>query len=505
MAVSIEITTLTDSLDMYGEPDRNAAYALSGHVSLLLSPHLRFLSAELRASFCSHSLLLLRDSDKPCTWNVVFNLTIPGWLPASSSFGDAADGEAGTRYALYATAKFVDADDEIGRPWLSTILCSSLRWQIHSARASRCPVRVNRFIVPRPSHSRLTSVVPTIKFIGSVIQDSTRIPAEVISKLLVLAVVPDSISIDDPSFSLCVRLRTKGLPASECKRLRISDVRIDVEQTEQYRTSPSPSYATQFALPSERDQPPNRPLLCPHPMHTVYDVGFLSSLPPNYVFTRAHSILSDGASSPHVLPGDGYIFADDAEEANANDWYAMQITVPFSKVSTSPNALPDVKSRPLLESATSPLSSVNHRLYVALTCTYDLTEGGTPERISERLDFQIPVRFVRTPPPLSHPITVAQFSHGGHSPSSSIDSCGSGTPLVSSALPDPSTPYAQTLPAYSQLFHMNGDRKIDYSVPLPLYTPRSQPSILASSSLGSLELADDDVGYKYHESVPEVQ
>lgn len=37
-------------------------------------------------------------------------------------------------------------------------------------------------------------------------------------------------------------------------------------------------------------------------------------------------------------------------------------------------------------------------------------------------------------------------------------------------LPNRSSPYAQNLPAYSQLFYSNGDRKIDYSIPLPLYT-----------------------------------
>jgi hypothetical protein len=30
--------------------------------------------------------------------------------------------------------------------------------------------------------------------------------------------------------------------------------------------------------------------------------------------------------------------------------------------------------------------------------------------------------------------------------------------------------YAHSLPAYSQLFDSNGDRQIDHSIPLPLYT-----------------------------------
>ena len=70
-------------------------------------------------------------------------------------------------------------------------------------------------------------------------------------------------------------------------------------------------------------------------------------------------------------------------------------------------------------------------------------------------------------PPLLLPIpstpttrsnNIAQSSHSGGL-SGSID------------LPLPSAPYAQPLPAYSQLYDENGDRKVDYNTPLPVYTP----------------------------------
>lgn len=55
-----------------------------------------------------------------------------------------------------------------------------------------------------------------------------------------------------------------------------------------------------------------------------------------------------------------------------------------------------------------------------------------------------------------------------------------------------SSPYVPNLPAYSQLFDSNGDRKIDYSVPLPLYTPQLPPS----TSHLQLDAAFDSRGRK---------
>jgi hypothetical protein len=44
-----------------------------------------------------------------------------------------------------------------------------------------------------------------------------------------------------------------------------------------------------------------------------------------------------------------------------------------------------------------------------------------------------------------------------------------------------SLPYVHSLPAYSQLFDFNGERKIDYSVPLPVYTVNVAPSAEVSA------------------------
>jgi hypothetical protein len=74
-----------------------------------------------------------------------------------------------------------------------------------------------------------------------------------------------------------------------------------------------------------------------------------------------------------------------------------------------------------------------------------------------------------------------------------------GVPQINPSAPDrtnasamelqKSAPYSQSLPAYSQLFYSNGERKIDYSTPLPLYEP---PPSASSSSSFTLDHNDND-------------
>ncbi len=92
----------------------------------------------------------------------------------------------------------------------------------------------------------------------------------------------------------------------------------------------------------------------------------------------------------------------------------------------------------LRPSTVSPLYSVVHELSVSLTCTYDLeAPGGKVAR--EKLGFKVPLNFAR----------VAPRIQAANAPSDAL-----------------------VLPVYSQLYDTNGERKIDYSTPLPLYTPK---------------------------------
>jgi hypothetical protein len=113
-------------------------------------------------------------------------------------------------------------------------------------------------------------------------------------------------------------------------------------------------------------------------------------------------------------------------------------------------------------------------MYVTLVCTYDVGEGQNPERVTERLRFHVPLKFVRVPACLVESLRPSTPTLVGHARSGS-DSSNAGTVTsLTSLLPYSSTPYSNNLPPYSHLYHANGDRKIDYSVPLPLYTPRAE-------------------------------
>ncbi|KAI0950093.1 hypothetical protein AcW1_006085 [Taiwanofungus camphoratus] len=551
MTVTIEILPFSDSLDMYGEPDKSAAYSLSGNISISLSSSssfferrrtIRLLLQSLTVVFegqselitpetgyapcrlCSVSKELLldepvelsneghEDSDKPCVWNVVFNLTVPGWLPATSAFGDVENEEAGTRYALYATAKFVNLDDGRGRSWLSAC-CTSFRSQTRIVRAPRCDIQLNRFMNVHgdsPSSS-LTSLSSTVDYSVYAepqemegVKDASRIPTDILSKLRAIISVPEYADMTENSLPLCLRLRTKDLPQEQCKRLRITDFSLELEQTEQYRTAPSSSYTSRFPVPPPSEQPPRKPLLRAHPLQAIYEIGFAAAAPPKNIYTRAFSLLPGGASGRYSLAGDGYVFAEDADSNHAT-WYSIRTYAPFVHVASNSHGAPEARKYRLRESGQSPLLSVNHRLYVALTCTYDLTDGDNPERATERLQFHIPLRFARVlldSPLVSRPVTPSPSPPlSARSSSSSLSSLDARTLPLGCGSPLASLPYAQALPAYSQLFDLNGERKIDYSIPLPAYTPRAPCSFpSSSSSLSSLELGDEIINRPKDES-----
>jgi hypothetical protein len=163
------------------------------------------------------------------------------------------------------------------------------------------------------------------------------------------------------------------------------------------------------------------------------------------------------------LAGDGFIFATGQDSREVPTWYTIDANVPLAE--------PNTPSCKLRVSGTSPLFAVHHEVHVALTCMYDFPENSEP--VTERLYFSVPVNFVHVmPAPLSR----------SASPSPSLRTSDSSS-SISSAEPVPQAPmitcglsYPHSLPAYSQLFDSNGDRQIDYSIPLPVYTPHTSPS-----------------------------
>lgn len=179
------------------------------------------------------------DSNKPCSWNVIFDIPVPGWLPTTSAYGDRNVVEAGTRYALYATATFIYLED--GSSSIFSSFCSPFGCRTHTINAPRCPVTLVRFaeVPSAPSSSSSISVFPMALFIvdAQLGKDDTEtaIPPEVLKKIQVVASIPTAVTLDETSVPLILRLQGNELDTSQRERLRITDFTVDVEQTETYR------------------------------------------------------------------------------------------------------------------------------------------------------------------------------------------------------------------------------------------------------------------------------
>lgn len=182
------------------------------------------------------------DSRKPCSWDVIFDIPVSGWLPTTSMYGDQDAAEAGTRYALYATATFIYLED--GDSSVFSCFCSSFRHRTRTIHASRRPITLTRFVeAPSLSTSPPSiSVFPTVSFVvdAQPAQDNTEteekaIPAEILKKIQVIASIPNAVTMDETSVPFTLRLRGSELDDSQRERLRMTDFIIDMEQIETYR------------------------------------------------------------------------------------------------------------------------------------------------------------------------------------------------------------------------------------------------------------------------------
>lgn len=176
---------------------------------------------------------------------------------------------------------------------------------------------------------------------------------------------------------------------------------------------------------------------------------------------RPFSLLPKSESGAYQLAGDGYIFTTDGDPEPEGDlsglsWYAVDPIVHVS----SKGCMSHDRTEPLRdwagdcifrETGSGPLFTVRHEVRVTLLCTYDV-EGDPSNRVATRLKFTVPILF-------SHVGRLPPVPENG--PTSS--SCSNESSI---ATPSSTSPYhAHTLPAYSQLFEPNGDRKIDFSLP----------------------------------------
>ncbi|KAF9484654.1 hypothetical protein BDN70DRAFT_797148 [Pholiota conissans] len=517
MALALRIHPLANDLPMYGEPDPSSAYSLSGHISISVTSPYSLFEARRTARLLLQSVTITfegqseiftpangysslrlctvtrelapstpmvlsneghEESSEPCVWNIIFNLPIPGWLPSTNSIGVEC---VGNSYALYATVKFSAIEDEIPSSyWTLASLCAPFRTRVRTAEARR-HITVTRYIsapkadFPQPNTvNYLVNSTPTTP--PNEVQDKTRIPPDVLSKIQVLASIPEYVDIRENAMPLTLRLRTKDLCEEECKKLQVTEVIVDVIQQEKCRYRPSSSYLARYPLPSKRLQPPNTPLRNPHPLSSIYDVGLYVSPSHSESVCRTFSLLPPEESGLYTLAPENYVFTYDAASATgaSQTWYTMDTSVPFvhsaggierwgghDEAEVEYQGLQWAGEKELRPSTSSPLYSALHELAVSLTCTYDL-EGKGGKVATEKLSFKVPVTFARVAPRL------------GEEEDSSTSS------VVSTALP-----------VYSQLYDANGERRIDYSTPLPVYTPRKEKPESESEALLQDQGEDD--------------
>lgn len=249
--------------------ESRSAYSLSGHISLsLTSSHsiferrrairilLRSLvitfegQAELITQEASYSAIRLctiskelvsktaielssegdEDGEGPCTWHVMFDLPIPGWLPASDLYGDCRQGFSGTQYNLFASARFTNAD-AFGPSWVSA-LCPPFFPRNNVLHAERRRIMLNRFALPSRS-STFYSITPT-SAVPRPEDNPHPVPADIISKVEMLASVPASVSLDQEKFPFSLSIRTSALSESEAAKLRVAHFSLELQQVDQY-------------------------------------------------------------------------------------------------------------------------------------------------------------------------------------------------------------------------------------------------------------------------------
>jgi len=236
-------------------------------------------------------------------------------------------------------------------------------------------------------------------------------------------------------------------------------------------SSTASAYTARYPVPSQKNQPPNKSLREPHPIHALYDIGLISSS-GSFALDDSHSLLPGYDRVDIPLDTVDYD-SKRARGMHPTRWLTMETKVPFARSLLRPKAgdLDWTGSPRLRETSQGPFFSVSHLLRVIVTLTYDDDgdDSGKPPPTSF-LAFALPLNFVRLRP-------AARTS--SPRPQSRVSSSGTDTPAA--ALPTTTTiPPSQTysvpeLPAYSQLFYPNGDVRHDDSIPLPRYTPSPEP------------------------------
>jgi hypothetical protein len=176
---------------------------------------------------------LFNDGREETRWDVVFNIPIPGWLPATSLLG--YDNDGGVQYFAYATAEFTTLDD--GNPFFWK-MCSPFWSQVWSMD-TRKNITLRRLMMPSiasnsfPESHFLVGTDVAIQNEGH-LPDVPSFPPHILRQVQVLASVPGYCNTDatEPSIPLTLRLRAKDLSLEEVSKLSISHLVVDVLQVQ---------------------------------------------------------------------------------------------------------------------------------------------------------------------------------------------------------------------------------------------------------------------------------
>ena len=156
-----------------------------------------------------------------------------------------------------------------------------------------------------------------------------------------------------------------------------------------------------------------------------------------------------------------------AEGMHPTQWFEMTVHVPFAHTFSGCNGgASDRMGTPHLRATSQgPLFSVEHSMHFGVTLSYGGADGTSATTFC--LSYCLPLDFVRLRS------AARTDTHSCNLPSQlPLERLSLSDP---SALPPTNSYNVPELPAYSQLFHPNGDVKCDDGVPLPLYTPSPTP------------------------------
>jgi len=173
------------------------------------------------------------DGAGPCVWHIMFDLPIPGWLPASDLYGDCRQGLSGTHYNLYATARITDPDSfSFGSSFLSALCRPPFFPRNDLLGADPRRIILNRFAFPaqRPAYYLVSLTAGGLRP-----EDNPHpVPVDIISKVELLTSVPDGIGLDQEKFPFSLSIRTSSLSESQAAKLHITQFSLELHQVDQY-------------------------------------------------------------------------------------------------------------------------------------------------------------------------------------------------------------------------------------------------------------------------------